>query len=249
MTSDYFPVHAHTAFSGMDGMGTVQEHVDRVAELGQPGLIFTEHGNMGGTVQAYKACRKAGIAYYPGSEFYLVKDVTDPDTRGDAKKAAAGRYHLGLAALDYTGYQALTKLQTLSWSESRFHYKPLIDLTDLAFLHDEGLAEHLALFTGCYSGLVVDGWMDKHGDCAPANAQNMIRMLANWFPNTYVELQNHGIDWPAGYSDIDIAGELFDIAKDMGLPVVIGGDSHYVRPGQQVFRHFRGGVHAGGRGQ
>lgn len=223
MTSEYFPVHAHTAFSGMDGMGEVKEHVARVAELGQPGVIFTEHGTMGGTVQAYKACAKAGLAYYPGAEFYLVKDVTDPKTKGT-------RYHLGLAALDYDGYQALTKLSTLSWKEDRFYYKPLIDLTDLAFLYDEGYSEHIALTTGCYSGIVVDQW--QHPDPVK-HATNMVRMLAGWFPHTYVELQNHGIDWDSGHSDEDIATAMYGVAQDLGLPVVIGGDSHYVHAHQQ----------------
>lgn len=221
--SDYFSVHSHTAFSPMDGMGKVADHVARVAALGQPGFALTDHGGMGGTVQAYKECRKAGIAFYPGNEFYVCQDVNDADTHGT-------RWHLGLLALDFAGYQALSKLTTLSWKEGRFYYKPLIDLSDLAFLHDEGYASHLACLTGCYSGLVVNRW---EGPDPRGHAANVIRTLAHWFPHTYVELQNHGIDWENGFSDEDIALELADIAEYMGLPVVIGGDSHYVKQHEQ----------------
>ena len=223
MTSDYFPVHAHSEFSTMDGMGMVQQMVDRVVELGQPALALTDHGSMAGTVQLYRACRKAGIAPYPGQEFYVVRDVQDPKTRGE-------RFHLGMLALDYTGYQAMTRLTTLSYQKDRFYRKPLIDLSDLAFLSDEGLSAHVAVTTGCYFGLVVNEWKATDPE---AYAQSMISMLSRWFPNLYVELHNHGIDHPGDVDDLTIADALYDIAQAQGLPVVIGGDSHYIHASQQ----------------
>lgn len=223
MSSGYFPVHAHSKYSVLDGMGDVGEMVGRVAELGQPGLVLSDHGTMAGTVQLYKACRKAGIVPFPGSEFYVVRDVNDPDTRDK-------RYHLGLLALDFEGYQALTKLTTLSWTKDRFYRKPLIDLSDLAFLHDEGYADHIAVTTGCYFGLVINEWQ---GAEPQVHADNMIRMLSRWFPHLYVELQNHGIDHPDGADDLDISAALYAAALAHGLPVVIGGDSHYIDAAEQ----------------
>lgn len=219
--SDYFPVHAHTHFSGMDGMNDIDQNVARIKALGQPAVAFTEHGNMAGVVQAYKACKKAGLAYFPGEEFYLVRDVNDPDTKGT-------RYHIGMLALDLQGYIALQKLSTLSWGEDRFYYKPLIDLSDLAFLAEEGHAEHIAITTGCYSGLVVQSMLERF------THESIIKMLANWFPHLYVELQDHGITWQEwSCTDADIAQELHATANRLGLPVVFGGDSHYVMPDQQ----------------
>lgn len=223
MWGDYFPVHLHSAQSVMDGMNPVRDGIFRVAELGMPAASLTDHGTMAGVVQGYKAAQKAGIAFFPGCEWYLVRDVHDPDTRDY-------RYHLGMLALDFKGYQAMVKLQTLSWQKDRFHRKPLIDLSDLAFLKDEGYAEHLAVTTGCYSGLVVNQWQ---GPGPEMHALNMIRVLQQWFPHLYVELQNHGIDWPQGVSDGDIANTLYQHARALGLPVVVGADSHYVHPHEQ----------------
>lgn len=223
MESDYFPVHAHSQFSGMDGMDTVQQMVDRVAELGQPALALTDHGGMPGSVQLYKACKKAGLAPYPGEEFYLVRDVDDDDTKGT-------RYHLGMLALDATGYEALSRLSSLSWQEDRFYYKPLIDLSDLAFLKQEGYSDHIAVTSGCYSSMAVQALIN-HG----LNAmENVLRMMAKWFPNTfYVELQDHGITWDTGHTDKGISAYLAATAEAMGLPVVLGADSHYVMPDEQ----------------
>lgn len=224
MTSDYFPVHAHSHFSGMDGMNEVKEHVARVVELGQPAFALTDHGGMPGVVQGYKECRKEGLAFFPGEEFYLVRDVTDPDTK-------ATRYHIGMLALDLKGYEALVRLSTLSWQSDRFYYKPLIDLSDLAFLHEEGYSDHIAVTTGCWSSMVVQHLV-THGE-KPAMA--VLDMLARWFPNTlYVELQNHGVMWrDHGVDDVWIMERLFEAAQQKGLPVVFGADSHYVHPDQQ----------------
>lgn len=223
MSSDYFAVHAHSQFSGMDGMDSVKMMAARIEELAQPAFSLTDHGNMGGCVQGYKEAKKRGLAFFPGEEFYLVRDVTDDDTKGT-------RYHLGMLALDQVGYEALTKLSTLSWREDRFYYKPLIDLGDLAFLKDEGYSDHIAVTTGCYSSLVVQTLLNQ----GPDAAKGVIQMLANWFPNTtYVELQDHGITWPDGKTDSVIAGVLKEFADDLGLPVVMGADSHYVLPEEQ----------------
>jgi DNA polymerase-3 subunit alpha len=225
VTSDYFPVHAHTQFSGMDGMDKADDHVARVAELGQPAISFTEHGNMASAVQGYKAAKKHGIAFFPGSEFYVVRDVNDDATK-------TNRTHLGMLALDAKGYEALTKLSTLSWQEDRFYYKPLIDLSDLAFLHEQGFSDHIAVTSGCYSSMTVQQFLQDGVD----GAMNILRMLGSWFPNTlYVELQDHGIKWAEhnGIKDKDIADGLYVAAKQLGLPVVFGGDSHYVHPHEQ----------------
>lgn len=216
MGSDYFPIHAHSEWSVLDGMGTVMDMVDWVASLGQPGLALTDHGTMAGSIRLYKQCQKLGIAPFPGEEFYVVRDVTDHDTRDT-------RYHLGMVALDLKGYQALVKLSSLSHQRDRFHRKPLIDLSDLAFLHDQGYADHIAVTTGCYFGLVVQHLIDP---AAVNGGLNMIRMLKNWFPHLYVEVQDHGINHGT-WTDRGISSFLLNMAERESLPVVLGQDSHY----------------------
>lgn len=220
----YWPVHAHSEFSVLDGMDTVQTMVNRVAELSQPAMALTDHGTLAGVVQGYKAAKKAGIAFFPGVEAYVVRDVHDPTTRED-------RFHLGMLALDAQGYEALSKLVTLSFRKDRFYRKPIIDLSDLAYLHDEGHADHLAITTGCYFGLVVQQGVRNGWDMDAMTA--MTEMLARWFPHTFVEVQNHGVTHDDGTTDLMVAETLTDIAAVLGLPVVVGGDSHYIHPHQQ----------------
>lgn len=202
-------------------MGTVEAMVARVAKLGQPGLALTDHGTMAGSIRLYKECQKRGLAAFPGTEAYVVRDVSDTAHR-------ERRYHMGMLALDYRGYQALLKLSTLSHQRDRFFRKPLIDLSDLAALSDSGDADHIAVTTGCHFGLVMQAMYERIDQPYEARMalNRMIKMLATWFPHTFVEVQRHGIDVDGHNDSLDYV-LLMEAAKELGLPVVFGQDSHY----------------------
>lgn len=218
VASDYFPVHAHGEKSVLDAIGSVSQMVRTTVKNGHPALALTDHGTMADVIRLYKECRKAGILPFPGSELYVVTDVNDPVGREN-------RFHLGMLALDFDGYKAMIKLSSRSHQRDRFHRKPLVDFGDLADMYESGVTEHVAITTGCYFGLVVQTLVHKGYEAALA----MTRMLNGWFPNTYVELQKHGITRQEGvkYSEEEVADALLDIADDLGLPVVLGQDSHY----------------------
>lgn len=220
ISSDYFAVHAHSEYSVLDGMGSVADMVDRVSRLGQPAMALTDHGSMAGCIRLYKECTKAGIAPFPGIEAYVVSDVTEPDGR-------ERRFHLGLLALDFEGYKALVALSSRSNHPDRFHRRPLIDQDDLRTLgKDHG--QHVAVTTGCYFGMVVQALLE--GDEV---GKRKIAWLQSIFPNLFVEVQNHGITHDDGTTDAALAMRLLDIAADLGLPVVLGQDSHYCEASHQ----------------
>lgn len=214
--SDYFPVHSHSEFSWLDGMGSVQDMVAKVAKMGQPGMALTDHGVMAGVIRLYKECQKHGLAPFPGEEFYLVRDVTDDATKTD-------RFHVGMLALDAEGFHALIRLSSLSHDRDRFHRKPLIDFSDLAAMHEAGLTDHIALTTGCFFGLPIQMLVRNGYDSARA----AVAMYRQFFPNTtYVEIQLHQADHDEMH-EADVADYMLQIADELGLPVVAGQDSHY----------------------
>lgn len=196
--------------------------VDVVAKLGQPALGLTDHGNMAGAVQLYKACAKAGIKAFPGSELYIVADRED-------KKAK--RHHLGVVAYTTEGYKNLVNLSTLS--HRNFHNKPLIDHNDLAQLAEDGRTRGLAGLSGCVSGFVGQSLLrgDYHA------AQQYLSSYAQWFDKFYVELMNHNITWQTEAGEItddQLADQLVGLAQSLGLPCVLTQDSHYLRQADQL---------------
>src|ERR1700683_1093982 len=64
-------LHTHTEFSMLDGAARVQELVAAAVADGQPALGITDHGNMYGVLDFYKACREQGITPIIGTEAYM----------------------------------------------------------------------------------------------------------------------------------------------------------------------------------
>jgi DNA polymerase-3 subunit alpha len=211
---EWFHLHAHSEYSVLDGMPKVHEMVQRVAKNGQPALALTDHGVLSGTFQLYRACLKAGIMPIPGQEFYVVPDLQNK----------TGRYHLGLLALDETGYRTLVRLSSLAHKRDRFHRKPRLDFGDLAELHEAGLTDHLVCTSGCYFGYPIQQLVTL-GERA---CEQALTMLASWFGDTFlVELQHHGTDHGDGWTDQLVNEALVHLAELHGWPFVITQDAHY----------------------
>lgn len=215
--SSFSHLHAHSHFSTTDAIQNVGDMVAQAAAWGQPAMALTDHGNMSGTVQLYKAGKQHGVQVFPGFEGYLVEDVADK---------AAKRYHFGLLATSLSGFRALAAFSSLSHRRPNFHLFPRHDFADLAGLGAEGASSDLVLLTGCYFGFVQQTLVTKGAKAA----RRVVEMYASWFPNTVVEVQSHNIDHPDGWTDHDIVEALVGIADSLGLPVVATQDSHYLRP-------------------
>lgn len=51
-------LHVHTEFSLLDGACRIGKMMDRVKELGQEAIAITDHGNMYGCIDFYKAAKR-----------------------------------------------------------------------------------------------------------------------------------------------------------------------------------------------
>jgi DNA polymerase-3 subunit alpha len=211
--------HTHSTYSATDSISTVKDLVHVAAANHQPALGLTDHGNMSGSVTLYQQCYEHGIMPFPGSEMYLVRDRRD-------KKAK--RHHLGVLATTGAGYRNLVALS--SRSHDQFHHKPLIDLSDLAELADDGRLQGLVALSGCYSGLPIQDLLNY----GPDQAKTVLGMYGRWFDQCYVEIMNHGITWDDGSTDADLCDAMVDLADSLGLPVLVTGDVHYARPEQRA---------------
>ena len=232
-------------------MNPVAMMVQRVHQLGQPGLVLTDHGNMAGAVQLYKECSKVGIKPYPGMEGYLIDPRYDGTLEDSGK---AGRFHFGVMALTEDGYKGLVKFTSLTHTRPRFSRFARAQLSDLAQLGRE-YGDGLALTTGCFFGLTQQTLVNEGYDAA----KRTVEMYAEWFPNTFVELHQHNIDHIAYdeegdekedleySSDLQVMNALYNIAQEVGLPVVAGQDSHYVHQAEQRAHDLMKNLTYGGR--
>ena len=187
-------LHTHTEFSMLDGAARVGELVDAAVADGQPALGITDHGNMYGVLDFYKACRDRGIAPIIGTESYMagesrlerpVRRGRVDDTGGDAEGGQKLYYHLTLLAENIEGYRNLMQLSSAAYLEG-YYYKPRVDWELLERHHDGLIAT-----TGCLGGVVLQALLAGDQDEAERRASRLQDIFGQG--NLFVELQDHGL--------------------------------------------------------
>lgn len=216
MSSSFFHAHVHSEFSILDAISSVDSLVEKAYRMGQPAMALTDHGNGAGWVQLYNAGNRHNMPVFPGVEGYLTTEPIE-DKRGNGK---IDRFHIGMLALNFEGYQHLSNFMSMTHSRPRFNRFPRFDLNDFA----EFNSEDIAVLTGCYFGLVQQTLVNSGYE----QAKRIVEMYARLYPNTFVEIQNHNIDHEESeWDDDSLCEALVDIAQEVGLPVMATQDSHY----------------------
>ncbi len=222
-TDSFVHLHVHTEFSMLDGASRLDELVDKAARDEMPALGITDHGNMYGVLDFYKACRKKGIKPIIGSELYQAHSSREerPSRRGKVDDSGGNTdggnklyYHLTALAENNTGYKNLIQMSSRAYMEG-YYYKPRVDW-DVLSDHSEGVIAT----TGCLGGQVLQALMNDNFNLAVERAGRLQEIFGR--DNLFVELQDHGI--PA---QIDTNPKLVEIAKKINAPLLATNDSHY----------------------
>ena len=120
--SPFVHLHVHSHYSLLDGLGKIDDLVERAVRYEMPAIALTDHGVMYGAIEFYKKCKKAGVKPIIGVEAYVARRRhTDKQPKLDEKP-----YHLILLAKNEIGYRNLVKLTTIAHLDG-FYYKPRID--------------------------------------------------------------------------------------------------------------------------
>jgi DNA polymerase-3 subunit alpha len=213
--NDFVHLHTHSEFSLLDGLGRITDLVDTSVRHGFDSLAVTDHGALYGSVAFYQAASKAGIKPIIGVETYVARrSMTDKEGKADSQP-----FHLVLLATDMTGYQNLCRLVTDAHIDG-YYYKPRIDREHLA-RYSEGLVGLSACLGGeIPKALETDDW-------------ELARTLAGEYRDIlgrdrfFLELQDHGIPEQRRLNE-----QLVRLAPEMGLPLVVTNDLHYVHKPQ-----------------
>ena len=216
-------LHTHTEFSMLDGAARIGELVAAAVADGQPALGITDHGNMYGVLDFYKACRAQGITPIIGTEAYMagesrherpVRRGKVDDTGGDVDGGQKLYYHLTLLSETVEGYRNLLKLSSAAYLEG-YYYKPRLDW-ELLERHHSGLIAT----TGCLGGVVLQALLagdEKEAERRAARLQDIFGR-----ENLFVEIQDHGLAEQQRTNP-----QLIEIARRLDAPLLATNDSHY----------------------
>ena len=204
-------LHLHTQYSLLDGACRIDGLIDAVKKDNQTAVAVTDHGNMFGAVEFYKAAKEKGVKPIIGCEVYVAAR-----TRHDKVHALdSERYHLILLCKNETGYRNLIKMVSESWT-SGFYVKPRVDKELLEKYH-----EGLIALSACLAGEIPRKLLSNDFEGA--------KQTALWYEKTfgkgnyYIELQNHGIR-----EQLEILPKLAKLSDETGIPLVATNDVHYV---------------------
>src|SRR6478752_10036461 len=98
----YVELHAHSAYSFLDGASQPEELAARAAELGYEALALTDHDGLSGSLEFAHAAKAFGVRAITGAEVTLV-----------------GGSHVTLLVETPRGYANLCRLLTAAQSDTR----------------------------------------------------------------------------------------------------------------------------------
>jgi len=204
-------LHLHTEYSLLDGLSKIKKLINLIKEQGSNAVAITDHGNMYGAIEFYKACQKADIKPIIGCEIY-----TCQGSRNDKTSQNRKNNHLILLAKDNRGYKNLMKMASIAHLEG-FYYKPRIDWETLEKYH-----EGLICLSACAQGEVAQYILGDDYQKAKSTAKKYQNLFSDDY---YLEIQRH-----PGLDDNNKANEgLIKISRELGIPLVATNDCHYLK--------------------
>jgi error-prone DNA polymerase len=233
----YAELHAHTAFSFLDGASQPEELAAEAARLGLSALAVTDHDGLYGVVRFAQAARAVGLPTVFGAELHLPA----PDVKGEVLDPPTGvpdprSTHLLVLARGPDGYRNLSRAIATAHLATGAKGAAAYRLEALA---QEAAGQWLIL-TGCRKSAVRRALEPATGS-TPASSRSAARSrsgreaaaraeldrLVALFgrDNVAVEITDTGDPWDSERTDA-LAG----LATASGLPLVATGNVHYATP-------------------
>ena len=206
--ADYVELHAHSAFSLLDGASAPEELVARTVVTGQTAIALTDHDELGGAVRFAQAADAAGIAGIIGAELTVQAD--------------GALQHLTLLATSRLGYGNLSTLLTRARMDAAERGAPSVSF-ELLSQHAAGLYA----LSGCPRGAVPQALAAGN----VAEATRIAGELRDLFEDAFaIEVWDHRLP-----EERALVRQLIPIARRIGVPWVVTNNVHYAtRQGRPV---------------
>mgnify|MGYP001217450099 CR=1 FL=1 len=211
-TAEFVHLHGHSEYSLLDGGCHVDRMAKLAAEQGMPALALTDHGNLFGAINHYRACADAGIKAIIGCEVYV--SIGSRHLRKAARGLKHASNHLVLLVKNQTGYKNLIKLVSKGYLEG-YYYNPRID-KELLREYSEGLI----CLSGCIGGEIAHLIQHEGVSTAEEAAREYMDIFGDDY---YLEMQRHDIDVEEKIND-----GLLKLHKKLDVPLVATNDFHFL---------------------
>lgn len=221
----YAELHAHSAYSFLDGASNPQELVAEAARLGLRAIALTDHDGLYGVVRFAEAAAELDMATVFGAELSLgrVARTDDPDPPGP---------HLLVLARGPEGYRRLSR-QIAAAHLAGEKGRPRFDLDALT----EAAGGHWHILTGCRKGHVRQALATGGPDAAAAALADLVDRFGAG--RVSVELTRH-----FDPCDDERNAVLAGLAPRFGVGLVATTGAHFARPDRGRLAMALGAVRA-----
>ena len=204
----FVELHAHSAFSFLDGASTPTELAVAANALGYPAFALTDHDGVWGSREFAEACRGLAVRAITGAEL-----TVRVGRRGS-------HVHITLLVEEAAGYRNLCRLLTLAHAHTRDNAARAATQPWATLEQVEAHAEGLICLSGCArDGALAGAW--EQGDTARGERLGR-RLLAIFGPERFrVELQR-----PFWRRDRARNRWLAQLADRLGVAAVATGNVH-----------------------
>lgn len=221
----YAELHAHSAFSFLDGASTPEELVEEAARLGLRALALTDHDGLYGAVRFAEAAAELELRTVYGAELSLGPGARTetPDPPGP---------HLLVLARGPEGYRRLSRQLAAAHLAGGEKGKPRYDFDALT----EAAGGHWHILTGCRKGHVRQALSQ-----GPDAAERALADLVDRFgaDRVSIELTHHGHPL-----DDERNAALAALAPRFGVGVVATTGAHFAGPSRRRLAMAMGAIRA-----
>ncbi|MBB3602357.1 error-prone DNA polymerase [Mycolicibacterium sp. BK556] len=222
----YAELHAHSAYSFLDGASTPEELVEEAARLDLRAIALTDHDGLYGVVRFAEAAKELDMRTVFGAELSLSNTARTevPDPPGP---------HLLVLARGPEGYRRLSRQLSAAHLAGGEKGKPRYDYDALT----EAAGGHWHILTGCRKGHVRQA-LSKGG---PEQAAAALADLVDRFgrDRVSVELTTHGDPL-----DDERNAALAALAPRFGVGVVATTAAHFAEPSRGRLAMAMGAIRA-----
>jgi len=208
----YAELHAHSAFSFLDGAATPEELVEEAARLGLRAIALTDHDGLYGVVRFAEAARELPVRTVFGAELSLsnTSRTQDPDPPGP---------HLLVLACGPEGYRRLSRQLAAAHLAGGEKGRPRYDYDALT----EAAGGHWQILTGCRKGHVRQALSSGGSEAAAGALADLVDRFGA--DNVSIEITHHGHPLDDEHNAV-----LAALAPRFGVAVVATTAAHFATP-------------------
>jgi error-prone DNA polymerase len=222
----YAELHAHSAYSFLDGASTPEELVEEAARLDLRAVALTDHDGLYGVVRFAEAAKELGMQTVFGAELSLAGGdrTRDPDPPGP---------HLLVLARGPEGYRRLSRQLATAHLAGGEKGKLSYDYDALT----EAAGGHWHILTGCRKGHVRQALSTGGPEAATAALADLVDRFGA--DRVSVELTHHGHPL-----DDERNAALAGLAPRFGLGTVATTAAHFAGPSRGRLAMAMGAIRA-----